>query len=207
MLTQHWLSFIVLFFLIGGFIDLHCCNYCHLPTGFSSNCQSPVTKFHQKLLTREGRALANGKLIHHPWQHLFTCSWEMSSIKSHSDIIYHMTLNIIFSVKKPILNSPTQLFVYGNYNIKNTWDDFVVIFFFFFETEGRHANAKAQEVIGHLARFPSSGEEISRMEIKLPTSSLRFGYLSTIIQQFRVISDQICVNSHKPMVSPPLLYK
>ena len=60
--------------------------------------------------------------------------------------------------------------------------------FFFLATEGRHANAKAQEAINHLASFLPSREEISRPGIELPTSSLRFGYLSTIIQQFRVVS-------------------
>ena len=47
--------------------------------------------------------------------------------------------------------------------------------------EGWHASAKAQEVVDHLASFPSSREEISQPGIELPTSSLRFGYFSTII--------------------------
>jgi hypothetical protein len=54
-------------------------------------------------------------------------------------------------------------------------------FLFFFETEGRQASAKAHEVIDHLASFLSGREEISQPGIELPTSSLRFGYLSTII--------------------------
>ena len=37
--------------------------------------------------------------------------------------------------------------------------------------------------------FMSSREEISQPRIKPPTSSFRFRYLSTIIQQFRVILD------------------
>jgi len=37
--------------------------------------------------------------------------------------------------------------------------------------------------------FMLNREEISQPEIKPPTSFLRFGYLSTIIQQLRVISD------------------
>ena len=45
-------------------------------------------------------------------------------------------------------------------------------FLFYYETEGRHANAK----------FLSSREEISQPGIEPPTSSLRFGYLSTIVQ-------------------------
>ena len=51
---------------------------------------------------------------------------------------------------------------------------------FFFETKGRQASAKAQEVVHHLASFPSSREEISQLGFKPPTSFLRFGYPSTI---------------------------
>ena len=36
-----------------------------------------------------------------------------------------------------------------------------IIIIKFVETEGRHANAKAQEAFHHLASFPSSREEIS----------------------------------------------
>ena len=46
------------------------------------------------------RFLANGWThIHHPWQHLSTYSEESGRPNSyHSNITYHMTLNIIFSV-------------------------------------------------------------------------------------------------------------
>ena len=37
----------------------HYCNYCHLPSDFSSKLQLLMTIFHHKLLTREGRILAN----------------------------------------------------------------------------------------------------------------------------------------------------
>ena len=47
-------------------------------------------------------------------------------------------------------------------------------FFFFFEIEGWEANAKAHEVVDHMASFLSSREEISQPRIKPPTSSLRF---------------------------------
>ena len=43
----------------GRFIDLQCCDYCHLPSDFSSKFQSSMTIFHHKLLTREGKVLAN----------------------------------------------------------------------------------------------------------------------------------------------------
>ena len=42
----------------------------------------------------------------------------------------------------------------------------------FFETQGRHASAKAQEAVDHLASF-CQVEEISRSGIKPPTSSLK----------------------------------
>ena len=40
--------------------------------------------------------------------------------------------------------------------------------FYIFETEGRHANAKAQEAVHHLASFPSSREEYG-----IPSSDCR----------------------------------
>ena len=39
---------------------------------------------------------------------------------------------------------------------------------------------QAQEAVDHLASFPSSREEISQPGFEPPTSSLRFGYPSTI---------------------------
>ena len=54
-------------------------------------------------------------------------------------------------------------------------------FSFFGETKGRHASAKAQEALDHLASILSSREEISKPEIEPATSSLRFRHLSTII--------------------------
>ena len=53
---------------------------------------------------------------------------------------------------------------------------------FFEEKEGRHASAKAQDAIDHMASFSSCREEISNPRIEPPTSSLGFGYLSTIIR-------------------------
>ena len=44
----------------GGVIDLQCCNYCRIPSDFSSKFQSSMTILHHKMLTREGRVLANG---------------------------------------------------------------------------------------------------------------------------------------------------
>ena len=69
--------------------------------------------------------------------------------------------------------------------------------FFFFETNGRHANAKSHEVVDHLASFPSSIEEISQPWFELLTSSLRFEYLSTIIRLFKVVLDQLCERLHE----------
>ena len=55
-------------------------------------------------------------------------------------------------------------------------------FFIFLEKEGRHANAKAHEALDHLTCFLSSREEILQPGIEPLPSSLKFGYLSTIIQ-------------------------
>ena len=65
------------------------------------------------------------------------------------------------------------------------------IIFYFLEIEGRHANTKAHEAVDDLASFLSYREEISQLGIEPPTSSLRFGYLSTIIWCFNVISDHV----------------
>jgi hypothetical protein len=54
--------------------------------------------------------------------------------------------------------------------------------FVFFETEGRQASGKVQEVVDHLAGSLSRRKEMSQSVIKPPISSLRYGYLSTIIQ-------------------------
>ena len=56
------------------------------------------------------------------------------------------------------------------------------LFFLICEIEGRHANAKEEEADNHMPRFLSSREEISQRGIEPPTSSLRFGYLSTVVQ-------------------------
>lgn len=45
-------------------------------------------------------------------------------------------------------------------------------------------------MVDHLTIFLSGREEITRLGIESPTYSLTFGYLSTIIQCFRVVSDQ-----------------
>jgi hypothetical protein len=52
-----------------------------------------------------------------------------------------------------------------------------LFFNLFILTKGRQASTKAQEVVDHLARCPSSREEISQPGIEPPTSSLRLGYL------------------------------
>ena len=67
----------------------------------------------------------------------------------------------------------------------------------FFKIEGRQASAKAQGAVDHVASFPSSREEISQPGFEPPTSFLRFGYLSIIIREFKVISDQIWMNSQR----------
>ena len=71
------------------------------------------------------------------------------------------------------------------------------LFIFIFETECRQSNVEGREVVEHTATFMSSKEEISQPGIEPPTSSLRFGYLSTIIQQFKIVSDQVGYESNR----------
>ena len=52
----------------------------------------------------------------------------------------------------------------------------------FFHIEGRQANAKAHEVVDHLASILSSREEIWQPGIEPPIASFIFEYLSTNIQ-------------------------
>ena len=54
----------------------------------------------------------------------------------------------------------------------------ILCFILFYETDGRQANAKAQEVVDHLTNFLSSREETSQPGFEPPTSSI----VSTIIQ-------------------------
>ena len=56
------------------------------------------------------------------------------------------------------------------------------LFLFLFETEDRQGNAKAHDTVDHLTNFLPSKHENSQLGIEPPTSSLRSGFLSTIIQ-------------------------
>ena len=83
--------------MFWGLKIYRCCNYCHLPSDFSSTFQSSTTMFHHKLLTREGRVLAN-RWIHPSSRTVCSLIHKKCHMKSyHSDIniIWHMTLNII----------------------------------------------------------------------------------------------------------------
>ena len=53
--------------------------------------------------------------------------------------------------------------------------------FIIYLTEGRHASVEVHEAVDHQTSFMSSREEFSHPGIEPSTSSLRFGYLSTII--------------------------
>ena len=73
--------------------------------------QSSLIIFHHKLLTREGKVLANGRT--HPWSmtifvHLFKNKRHPKSY--HSDIKYHMALNTMFSVATSHLLNSGPLF-------------------------------------------------------------------------------------------------
>jgi hypothetical protein len=50
------------------------------------------------------------------------------------------------------------------------------------ERESQQVNAKAHEAVDHLTSFWSSRDEISQPRIELWIFSLRFGYLSIIMQ-------------------------
>ena len=104
MLTQHYSSLLVNFYFIfswgGGIIDLQHCNDHHLPSDFPSKFQPPMTVFHHKLLTREGRYFGqwmNSSIIHDNIRSLIHKKCHPENY--HIDIKYHMTLNnIIFNV-------------------------------------------------------------------------------------------------------------
>ena len=96
MLTQHYLSFLV---IIWWIIDLHYHKYYHLLSNISSKFQSSMTIFHHKLLTREGIILVNVRT--HPSSMTIFVQFihEKCHLKSyHSDTECYMTLTIIFSV-------------------------------------------------------------------------------------------------------------
>jgi hypothetical protein len=64
---------------------------------------------------------------------------------------------------------------------KVTYTD-IFILLIYSEIEVRQANAKEHVAVDHLTSILSSREEISQPRFEPPTSSLGFGYLSTIIQ-------------------------
>ena len=66
-------------------------------------------------------------------------------------------------------------------------------FFSFFETEEQQPNAKLKRMrqLTTSQAFRQTERRFHSQEFEPPTSSLRFGCLSTIIQQLRVISDQM----------------
>ena len=85
-------------------------------------------------------------------------------------------------VSSPLIITMDTIYQHKKF-VRRTWlfTVWFLFYFLFFETEGWLANTKAQEAVDHLASFPSSGEDISQPGYEPPTSSLRFGYLSTII--------------------------
>ena len=62
------------------------------------------------------------------------------------------------------------------------FNQLINFYFLKFEIEGWQAIVKAQEAVDHLTSFSSSKEEILESGIEPPTSSLRFGNLSTILR-------------------------
>ena len=87
------------------------------------------------------------------------------------------------------------------------------IFFFFllfFFLGYRRLTCQRQSTRGSWPpnNFPSSREEVSYPKFEPPTSSLRFGYFSTIIQYFRVILDaELCFENNVFELVTPLLEK
>ena len=66
-------------------------------------------------------------------------------------------------------------------NKKVGLDNWLVFCYFILKIEGCHASANAHELVDNLASFPLDRERISQPGFEPPTSSLRFGYMSTII--------------------------
>ena len=99
MLTQNCLSFLVKY---RGTTYLQCCNYYHLPSNFSSKCQSPLTIFCHKLLTREGRDFGqwtNSSIIHDNICSLHPCGGHsIVKLNNHVRTLY-MLRNPTFYIK------------------------------------------------------------------------------------------------------------
>ena len=58
----------------------------------------------------------------------------------------------------------------------------------------RFFSSRTQETCVHMANFPSSREEISKLEIKPPIITFDFRYSSTIMWWFRMILDLLSVD-------------
>ena len=88
-----------IFLGVRRIIDVQCCNYCHLPSHFSSKFQSSLMTFSSQVTDKRRSGFG-------PWMKSFiirdkTCSLihkKRHPRSCHSDIKYHMALNIIFSI-------------------------------------------------------------------------------------------------------------
>ena len=84
----------------GGSINLHCCNYCHLPSGCSSKFEDPWQSFITDCWHEKVGFWPMDELTHHPWKYLLTYSWDMLYEKLpcwQKNTIY-MTLYTLFSI-------------------------------------------------------------------------------------------------------------
>ena len=124
MLTQHYLSIFVQNFKL--IIDLQCCNYCHLPSGFSPNFQSSMTIFHHKNVGFD--KLMNLIVIHDN-----ICSLihkEVSFEKSPCWLTYHIPLIIIFNVVDRIwMTSCTPPLDCVDINVEHSFDFWKLMYF------------------------------------------------------------------------------
>ena len=101
-------------------IDLLSCNYCCLPSDFPSKFQSPMTIFHHKLRTREGRVLATG----------YTCKGGLRCVCSKFKVLDNLwstrtrvILYVTLRGSPNIQNSIHHLSMFGQSTLWNTWLD------------------------------------------------------------------------------------
>ena len=99
-----------------------------------------------------------------------TQNWETMAIRTLTTIeLFYFSMREDPHEEKPI-ERRIWLTVWSHMTLHHTWRS-VTTLHCFFETKGRHANAKAQEAIDHLASFLSSREEISQPWLEPPSSS------------------------------------
>jgi hypothetical protein len=85
--------------------------------------------------------------------------------------VHHFIFSCLGPITKSGSNVKRGLLIRYSHKKGGGYPLLVIIFYFLFylETEGRHTNAKAHEVVDHLTSFMLGREEVSKSGLEPPT--------------------------------------